>query len=235
VVITWQVVAGDGVGSVIASLDPAGGQNFPAPPNLVQTIGTAPAVGTYNFTLNVTAVTCTGAGGVCTLQVKSSSDWYSCATVQLTAAPAPTIAPPTPVCQLVNGLAFCSELNGQYVTLPGTGATPVNLDIQTQNTYNLNYNNPMVFMNNSTACATAYKTFLCHNDFPYCGYKAACQSLCTTAIQTCQVTPAEAGLYNCNSGPVSCTYPGPPGSTGAAVSLRIFVELIIIGLLVVMF
>jgi len=224
ITVTWQIVAADGEGLVNATFDPTGTQTFATSGPLVQTIGTTSALGYYNFTLTVpTGVTCTGAGGLCMLQVKSISDWYSCATVQLSTIPVTTAAPPGPTCQMVNGLSFCSQLNGQYVLIPA-GTTPTNLDAETASTYSLNYNNPNVFNNNSTACATAYKNFLCHNDFPYCGTTGACQSLCQTAITTCNVTKAEAGLYDCALGPVSCAYPG--GNTSSPASLlKSFIEL----------
>jgi len=196
--ITWQVIAADGVGTVNIAYDTAAAQNFQTS---TSTIGNAPAVGTYVFQYTVPNVNCNN--GICTAQLASSSSWFSCTTVQLTQNNPPPVIPPVPVCSLVNGLTFCAELNGQFVMVP-PGQTPAEVDTQTHNTFNANFANPKVFSSNSSACAAAYKTFLCHNDLPYCPSNAACQTLCGNALAACQITTEHAALYNCATGPQSC-------------------------------
>jgi len=199
--VTWQVIAGDGAGTVNIIFDANAAQNF-VQSSAIQ-IGNAPNVGTFLFSFTVPQVTCNGANGVCSIQVASSSSWFSCSTVQLTQNNPPPVIPPAPACTLVKGLTFCSELNGQYVMVP-PGQTPADVDTQTQQTFTANFANPKVFSSNSTDCATAYKTFLCHNDLPYCPSTAACQTLCGNALTLCEITTAHAGLYNCATGPQSC-------------------------------
>jgi len=198
--ITWQVIASDGSGTVNVIFDTTAKQAFQS--TAIQ-IGTAPQVGTYTFALTVPQITCGGTNGVCSVQVASSSSWFSCTTVELAQNNPPPVVPPTPTCTLVKGLTYCTELNGQYVMVP-PGQTPADVDTQTQATFNANFANPKVFSSNSTDCATAYKSFLCHNDFPYCPSTGACQTLCGNALTLCQITTAHAGLYNCATGPTSC-------------------------------
>lgn len=92
----WQVVAGDGAGPVTVSIDPNGGTNF-AVQARVTSANTNAAVGRYKIAATVPAGTVCGQTG-CTLQVKSSSNWYSCSSINLQAAPTqqPTPKPTTP-------------------------------------------------------------------------------------------------------------------------------------------
>jgi len=208
VIILWQVVAADGVGEVTMTFDPTGQQNFVgAPVTLIQNIGAPNAVAFFNLTSVIPSTTCTGPNSMCTVQFKTSSNWFSCTSVQLVAVNPPPVNT-NPTCEVATGLAFCSELNGQFVSVPH-GQTPATVDSEVSATYPANLYNPNVFTNgNSSACAAAYKTFLCHNSLPYCGTAAACQTLCYNAINTCKVTPAELGLYPCASGPISCCQNG---------------------------
>jgi hypothetical protein len=92
--VVWQVIAGDGAGPVTGLVDPAGGTNF-----VVAVLGlqaeASPAVGTQTFTMTVPSVKCTGPGGLCTMQVKSSSNWQSCTSF--------AIAAPSNANELANG------------------------------------------------------------------------------------------------------------------------------------
>jgi len=87
--IQWQVIAGDGAGAVTVLINTANGNTFSGTGTQ---IGNPTAVGTSNFAFTVPAVTCTGAGGLCSVQVKSSSNWFSCTSVKIQAASTPVAA-----------------------------------------------------------------------------------------------------------------------------------------------
>jgi len=200
--IIWQVVAGDGVGAVSLSVDPTGGTTFANP----VVIGTPTAVGTFTYPYTVPSVTCTGTGALCSIQVASSSGWFACSTVRFVQAGTPP-PPPGVNCKVASGLTFCSFLNGHNIEIqPGTDI--VALDQTLATTYTTTLYNPNVFSTpNNTICQTDYKTFLCHEQFPYCGQTAACQSSCYDAIGKCGITTSHRGLYDCTQGPISCTDP----------------------------
>jgi len=208
VTILWQVVAADGVGTVTMTFDPTGQMNFVgAPAALIQNIGAPAAVAFFNLSAVIPSTTCTGPNNMCSVQFATSSDWFSCTSVQLVANNPPPVNT-NPTCEKATGLTFCSELNNQFVSVPH-GQTPATVDSEVAATYPANLYNPNVFTNgNSSACAAAYKTFLCHNSLPYCSTSAACQTLCYNAINTCKVTAAELNLYPCASAPVSCCQNG---------------------------
>jgi len=201
--ITWQVVAGDGVGAVTLSVDPAAGTNFA---NGV-VIGTPTAVGTYTYPYTVPSVTCTGANGLCNIQVASSSGWFACSTVRFDQPGVPVPPPPTPSCQAVSGLTFCTMINGHSIEVePGTD--PLSLDKALAVTYTATLYNANVFSNpNTTLCQTDYKNYLCHSQFPWCGQTAACQPSCYDAIGNCGITTSHRGLYDCTQGPITCNDP----------------------------
>jgi len=198
--ITWQVVAADGAGPLSAIFDVAGTQSFTAAPIA---LGNPQVVGIYKYNISVPNLTCGGPNKLCTVQF-SANGWFSCTSVSLVTTP-PVPVDTNPTCQLVNGLSFCSELNGQFVLVP-FGQTAAATDASVAATFPVTLYNPNVFATpNSTACANAYHTFLCHNTLPYCGGAAfACKSVCNSAIQLCGITPSHLALYNCDAGPVSC-------------------------------
>jgi len=86
--IVWDVTIGDGVGPVTAAIDPAGGTNFSVP---VLQNGPSTTTGDHNFTVTVPNVQCTGVNNVCVMQVKSSSNWFSCTSLQV--LPAAVVVP----------------------------------------------------------------------------------------------------------------------------------------------
>jgi len=208
VTITWQVVASDGSGAVTVTFDPTGQMNFVgAPQSLISTIGTAPMVGTFNFSLTIPSVTCTGPDNMCSVQFMSSSAWFSCTSVQLVTTPPPPVIT-TPTCEIATGMKFCTQLNNQFVLVPH-GQTAAGVDSEVSSTYSANVINPNVFtFGNSSACGPAYKNFLCSQTLPYCGTQGACQAICNYALQTCGLTQKEADLYNCGLGPISCCQNG---------------------------
>jgi len=216
--ITWQVVATDGEGTVALAFDVNGAQTFNAA-NAIQ-LGNAPLVGFYNFTFTVPQLTCAGPNGLCTAQFASSSAWFSCTSVQLTAVPPPPINT-NPTCQLVNGLTYCTQLNGQYALIP-YGQTAVATDQNLVPVLAATLYNPNVFTTpNATGCNAAYQNFLCHNAMPYCGgIAAACQTVCNNALQLCGISASHIGLYNCAAGPASCCQNNtlPCAATGGVTS-----------------
>jgi len=214
VTINWQVVASDGAGGVTLQIDPTGGTNF-APTTYA--LGSPMAVGSYNFAFTVPNIQCTGAGGLCTITVFSTSNWFSCSSVAIVAATAPAPPPPAPTCALATNLAYCSIRNNINVTLT-PGQTAANLDSAAVSTFKGNINNTAVFLNGGDpACQQAYKLFLCFNVLTACGVNGACRYLCQDAMTKCQLTQAHTGLYNCSD---TTQYPvttncGPGVTVGA--------------------
>eukprot|EP01118_Nematostelium_gracile_P012940 TRINITY_DN480_c0_g1_i1.p1 TRINITY_DN480_c0_g1~~TRINITY_DN480_c0_g1_i1.p1 ORF type:complete len:392 (+),score=124.58 TRINITY_DN480_c0_g1_i1:104-1177(+) len=78
--ISWQVQAGDGTGDVFVTINTGGGTAFNGQ---ATKIGTANSVSTFTFPFTVPNVQCTGANGLCSVQVKSSSNWFSCTSVKI--------------------------------------------------------------------------------------------------------------------------------------------------------
>lgn len=90
----WEVIAGDGVGPVTVSLDPNGGTNFQ---QTFQVSGATPTrVTKYDLQAAIPAdlPACNPNTG-CTLQFKSTSNWFACAKVkfQMPPTPKPTSLP----------------------------------------------------------------------------------------------------------------------------------------------
>jgi len=225
--IIWQVVAGDGVGTVTLIIDPSGGTNYQAASGIV--LGNPQAVGVFPFSFIVPSVTCTGTGNLCTVQVASSSAWFSCTTVRIEAAGIPPPPPPPVICQVATGLQFCTMINAHNISLqPGTNA--ISLDTALSTTYTSTLFNPNVFSTpNTTSCQTSYKNYLCHSQFPYCGQTTACQPSCYDAIGNCGITTSHRGLYNCAQGPISCT--DPNSSSTIILSMVVILAALILTML----
>jgi len=206
--ITWQVVAADGAGPVSMIIDTTGAQNFAGTTAVkVPLVGATPgAVGTFQFTAAIPAVTCTGPKSTCTVQL-ATTNWFSCATVSIVnpnsnATAAPTVAPN---CYLASGLTFCTWMNGQYVTLPAGSISPITMDWNVQDTYNLYLGKPNVFQTpNGAGCLGWYKKFLCGLNFQPCGAnygKGGCYQGCVNTNSFCTVDPSHITLYNCTNYP----------------------------------
>jgi len=206
--ITWQVLALDGAGAVTVLIDTTGGQTFTqgTSPSMTLTGTIPPGVGTYNFTSTVPNVKCTGTGGTCTLQLKSSSGWYSCATVAIVdpnnppATKAPTLPPN---CQPAFGLTFCTMMNGQNVYLPNGQISAISLDHAVNSAYTQYLANPKVFHNPyDTNCQGWFKKFICGLNFQPCGAAygtGGCQQACLNTNSFCQVDNSHLTLYQCGN------------------------------------
>jgi len=199
--IAWTVIAQDGSGVVSVKWDLAGGSNFQGNATV---LGSANAVGNYNFALLVPNVVATGPKGLITMQVFSSSGWFSCSSVQILGSNLPLPPPPAPICVVPIDLAFCLSRNHVNVQIPG-GYTANAVDKSITDSYTTTLHNTNVFSNgNSSACATAYKNYLCQTGLPNCGQTYACKSLCQNALNLCGIQPAHITLYDCTQGPDDC-------------------------------
>jgi hypothetical protein len=213
VTIQWQLIAGDGAGSVSITLDTLGtsnpvgsaGSQTPVTFSPATTAGNL-ATYSYSFTVPV-GVTCPSSG--CTIQV-TSANWFSCATVNIVSASAAAASSNTALatsCVQATGLSFCSMMNGYKVIVP-TSANLAELDTQATNAWNNNLDSSLVFVNpTSSACAAEYKSFLCFNTFPLCGTNnGVCQDACNNVVSACGLQASHANLYNCGTyATSSCT------------------------------
>jgi len=173
VVFTWQIIASDGVGTVTAAIDTTGGTTFNTPLALT---GTQPtAIGTYTFSATVPSLTCTGASTdgskLCTIQLQSSSGWFSCTSLEIVATGSQVVTIPQK-CVYPSSLTFCSMVNGQNVNIPDLGQDLASYDQTVQNTFYNTLYNPLVFQTpNISSCGSYYKKIILWNQF---------SSLCTT-------------------------------------------------------
>jgi len=210
--VTWEVVAGDGAGPVTFKVDPAGGVNFGTGSTTIQMTGNPqvpPAVGTYKFTGTAPAVTCTGTGATCTLQI-ATTNWFSCATIQIldpnSSAAKTTPTPTSPqTCMVAKGLTFCTWMNGQSVALPQGQISALTMDWAVQATYQQYLANKNVFTNpTNPQCAGWYQKFLCGANFQPCGStfgSGGCNQACVNTNAFCGINPSHLTLYNCTNYP----------------------------------
>jgi len=213
--VEWKIIAGDGAGPITASLDLAGGHDFSAAVP-VTLIGTSPTnVGTqYSFKAVAPTVTCTGPTGAdgnptCTLQIKGPNGWVGCSTIAITGSgggsSSGSVAAVTvntnPVCvNNVQGLTFCTKVNGHRVLIP-FGMDAATLDANTFSTYNATYNNHKVFFSHLTpGCSDAYADYMCGMNFPLCTNPALgpCQVTCSATVQLCGLNATHKNLYDCS-------------------------------------
>ncbi|KAL0489860.1 hypothetical protein AKO1_009347 [Acrasis kona] len=219
----WVVVASDGNGPITVSLDTNGGTTAFSVP--VTVAGVMPATGTktYNFNITIPNVSCSGANGKCTMQVKSTSGWYACSSVAITSAvstpsPAPSA---TGTCMKATGLTFCDSVNGNDVLVPFGQTDPITMDNVLRGTFNNNLNNPAVFATpNATFCQSNYKKFLCGRQFQPCdgSYLGGCNQACVALNSICSIKEVHIPLYPCDSYPN--TKSDNTGSCSGAGSLR---------------
>jgi len=96
-------------------------------------------------------------------------------------------------------------LNGEKISVdPGTSAAQT--DATVRNTFSTTLYNPNVFTTpNATGCADAYKKYLCRNNLPWCGQKAACVKECLDATKLCSITDSHKLLYDCFAGKSDCS------------------------------
>jgi len=199
VTITWQVVAGDGAGQLSAAVDLNGGTNF-ATTLTVGGSGAAPtSVGTYQATITMPGTTSAKA----TLQVKSSSGWYSCATIKLqTGAVSAQDSPAhSTTCVTLSGLTFCSDLNGKSVKGFIGNKDPKEVDTELKSTHDSYLGNPLVYKPLMDTCSETYRKFLCAQTFVPCTASdsaTACAGTCDDVGFQCGVQPEHTTLYNCD-------------------------------------
>lgn len=136
-----------------------------------------------------------------TLQVKSSSNWFSCSTIAISNTAAPSTAPTSGTCIQLSGLTFCKELNGKNVKPMVGGVSATTVDQQLRATHSSYLENPAVFQPTNDGCSEAYRELLCAETFIPCGAEAAataCASTCNLSNLLCNLQPAHANLYECD-------------------------------------
>lgn len=225
----WEVTAGDGNGPIsityvetAAEVTAAGfnnaraaGQELAVQMNPTPQRGT----GTYDFTFTAppASANCQGgpAGNQCYIQVKSTSNWYSCATLTMPPAvtPAPSVGitvaptpsptpgpPPTPLsCDTVQDVSvqnsICAGLNGK--PLKPSLQTPqerVNLAVAEFSGY---VSNGIVFRNSigNQICQQWLAQYSCGQKFLNCDVqnpgliKNICKSRCLNTMYECDLDP----------------------------------------------
>lgn len=228
---SWQVTAGDGNGPITityvetaAEVTAAGFNNArTAGKTLTVTMNPTPqrGTGTYPFTFQAppTGTNCQGgpAGNQCYIQVKSTSNWYSCATLTMTLPPTPTPAPipqvtasPTPSptqgppptprsCETLQDASvqnsICAGLNGKPVQ-PSlqTAQERVKLAVDEFSNY---VSNGIVFRNSigNNLCQQWLAQYSCGQKFPNCDVqnpgltKSMCKSRCLNTMYECDLDP----------------------------------------------
>jgi hypothetical protein len=207
----WRVVAGDGNGPVTLAFAPVA-----TPTTFTITgIATSPApVATGPYTLTAT-LPATLTAGTYTMQAQSSTGWFSCSTVSITKTAQPATNPGTTPVVASNCLArpnvlgFCSILaqpsTGVKIEISGNPALSnmVNYDTTVNTVFQANMQSTKVFGNAgaNTACADAYKRFLCAYEFPICGNTkgGVCKSACYAMSAACDLQDSHKDLYDCAS------------------------------------
>jgi hypothetical protein len=220
ITVGWRVVAGDGNGAVSLNFVPqsATAPTVPAAGAFANPIPTTaspqnPPVATGPYTLSATLPT-TLTAGLYTMQARSTTDWFSCATVNITKIPtAGAGAGTNPTAQIQSQcaprpaiLGFCNNLaQGASIetALNPALSSMTNYDQTVLATYQANMASTRVFGNaaNNAACAAAYKRFICAFEFPRCGLPmttgAACKSACYEMSQACDLQDSHKDLYDC--------------------------------------
>jgi len=234
--ITWDVIAADGNGPVTMLIDPTGLQNFQTATNVPLTGATPTTVGTYTFTGTTPALTCAGTGNTCVVQLSSSTDWFSCATVSiLTAGKNQTTASPTlpQICSIAKGLTFCTWMNNQQVVVPPGVLSPIQLDWLVQATYNSYLANPLVFTTpTNPQCAGWFQKLLCGINFQPCNQfygTGGCNQACVNTNNFCSVTQLHSTLYNCTK--ISNTGSDLTGNCSGAGTIKVSAVVMIVSAL----
>jgi len=204
ITLTWKVIAGDGTGPVTVSIDQAGGTNFVTVATATTSITTT---GTFSLSITLpTPLACTAANGLCTLQAKSSSGWYSCTSFALPGASpvASSTGAAGPTCTTAPTLKFCTQVSGKsidYSANPQLDADSIaDWDATVNSTYVQNIGSKLVFTHqHNDACLAGYKAFLCASEFPLCGTVSSgtCASSCAQVDTLCGVNATHAALFVC--------------------------------------
>lgn len=218
----WEVTAGDGNGPITIRYMTAGDYTttnnrniFNNKPTLAVTMNPIPqrGRGRYPFTFKAPPVNvCKGGANKdeCYLQVKSTSNWYSCMTLRVkgttapptvpptTKAPTkkvtvptrsptipPTKAPPSKCEKFTAGTGtICQGLIGSNV-LVNTGTTQQAAVNQAQSDFQFNRFNPLVFRNGADLnCGQALSQYFCGSNLPKCDMTTkAVAKLCKNRCQ----------------------------------------------------
>ncbi|KAN0030909.1 hypothetical protein ACTA71_009556 [Dictyostelium dimigraforme] len=205
---TWKVVVGDGIGPVTFRLATNGGTTEADFTLKLQSVGPEPTtVGTFSYTVTVpTGTTCTGANGICTLQVSSSSNWFSCSSIALNSSACNTAPKETALVEYTvtanSQVKFCDQVVNKVVLLPA-GTDLKEYDNKTQGVFKNNMANPLVIGSNTAECGDLYEKVLCDVSFPIApgsDGKAVYQvtrKQCDDFIEKCDVV-SHADLYPCS-------------------------------------
>lgn len=224
----WEVTAGDGNGPITityvetdAEVTNAGFAAVAATQTLAVTMNPIPQRGTgrYPFTFKAPPATanCRGgaAGNLCYIQVKSTTNWYSCASLQMPPAPTPAPSvgvtdpptpsptptpPPTPAsCLTLNDAAvtasICAGLNGKLVK--EDAQTPANLVKGATMEFSSYLSNGLIFRNSkdNNVCKQWLAQWSCGRQFKGCdaanpsAAKPFCKSRCVNTMYECDVDP----------------------------------------------
>ncbi|GAM19830.1 hypothetical protein SAMD00019534_030050 [Acytostelium subglobosum LB1] len=209
--IEWKVIAADGRGPITVSLDTNGGTNFNTP---VTVTGPTPnAETTFTFSMTVPDVTC--ANNKCTMQVKSDSNWFSCATINI-AETCNTTKSDQLVTVLAEDLKFCGEYANNHRVMIPIGQTAAQIDNDVKAAFTANIANPLVFGDNGTACRTSYAKYVCQENFPLDPGSTSAEkkpinlntySDCVNMNTDCKTTNLHLGLYPCSRNAASSMVP----------------------------
>jgi len=228
----WQVTAGDGNGPIsitfveteaeVTNAGFAAARAKDPPQTLAVAMNPTPqrGTGTYDFTFKAppASANCRGgaAGNQCYIQVKSTSNWYSCAT--LTMPPAPTPAPipavtspptrsptqtppPTPAtCTTLQDTAvassICAGLNGKSIKKDDLQSVAEKLNLAIQE-FSASVSNGIIFRNSKSnnLCQQWLAQYTCSQRFENCDIqspaltKNVCKSRCLNTMYECDVDP----------------------------------------------
>lgn len=262
----WDVTAGDGNGPItvtyVTTDNAATTAGFNAARNAGQTLtvtmNPVPQRGTGQYPFTMTAPpagVCSGGGNgnTCHIQVKSTSNWYSCASLEqpavITPTPAPipavtdapTVSPtvtPPPKCTNLLGTtgSLCQALEGkphlEVASVPAT-LTSIATDFQT-----IRYN-ALVFRNpEPQICAQYLSQLFCSLNIAPCNPADTppkplpiCKTRCTSAMYECDIDPfhADAFLGDCNSPLFGATTSDVYGPCPVESARKIYLKNLLIG------
>jgi len=258
----WEVTAGDGNGPITityvetaAEVTRAGFDNARAAQQTLNVnMNPIPQRGTgsydFTFTAPPASANCRGgpAGNQCYIQVKSTSNWYSCATLTMPSpTPAPSVGvtdPPTssptqgppPTARSCETLQDASVQNSICAGLNGKAVKPslqspqerVNLAADEFSGY---VSNGIVFRNSigNQLCQQWLAQYSCSQQFPNCDVqnpgltKNICKSRCLNTMYECDVDPLHENallIGTCNSPQFSETVADAYGPCPATVTTR---------------
>jgi len=231
----WQLVAGDGNGLPQIGVDSNYGTNFLGIGTATYISGPAGSdssvtvLGVYTMSIAIPSnLVCTGGvqGNLCSMQFKTPTGWYACATITTDKSVANnnSISTQQATCVQPTGqrLFFCTNNVGNFAlnganngiwvvgnpTLQtATGFT--DQDALANATFYLNMKSSLVFGNSklpngqfNPTCAQAYHRYLCAQMFPACSGSrqsglSACKSACYAAVDACNLNPSHQSLFDC--------------------------------------